>query len=162
MVEKVYIYTDGACLGNPGPGGIGIVLKYGNKFREISEGYRNTTNNRMELMAVITALSALKMDKLDITITTDSAYVVNAVTRGWVFDWVNKNFKNKKNADLWLKFLEHYRKHHIELKWIEGHSGHLYNEKCDNLAKKAAKDPQKIDFVFEESYLSHKSLFNHE
>lgn len=149
--RKIYIYTDGSCLGNPGKGGIGVVLKYGNKIREISAGYRKTTNNRMELLAVIEGLSALKKEKLEVVITSDSSYVVNSVNKGWVFGWVKNNFRNKKNADLWLRFLELYEKQQVELRWIEGHSGHVYNERCDVLAKNAAYNPGNIDHNFEES-----------
>jgi len=140
-IQKLNIYTDGACFGNPGPGGVGIVLKYGNVSKEISKGYLHTTNNRMELMAVIEALLALKKDNLDIIVYSDSSYVVNAVKKGWLFNWIKKDFKGKKNQDLWMKFFDLYKKHNIEFKWIEGHAGHPENERCDILAKMGAQNP---------------------
>src|SRR5262249_51917529 len=108
---QVQIYTDGSSRGNPGPGGYGTILIYGNHTKELSQGYKNTTNNRMELMAVIAGLEALNKDGLDVVITSDSKYVVDAVEQGWVFGWQKKNFKDKKNADLWLRLLESYKKH---------------------------------------------------
>jgi len=146
---KVIIYTDGSSLGNPGPGGCAAILIYGNKRLEISRGYKNTTNNRMELLAVILALEALKKDNLNVIIYSDSNYVVNAVEKKWVFDWVKNGFKKKKNADLWMKFLELYHKNNISLQWVEAHAGILENEKCDLLAKKAAENPLYHDDEFE-------------
>lgn len=138
MSQQLIIYTDGAARGNPGPGGYGILLKWGNKVKEISQGFRKTTNNRMELMAVIVALQHLKKDGLDIVIYTDSSYVVNSVEKGWVFDWVKKGFKGKKNADLWRIFLDYYRKHRIKFQWVKGHANNPGNNRCDELATTAA------------------------
>ena len=135
---EITIYTDGAARGNPGPGGFGIVLLSGVHRKEISAGYRHTTNNRMELMAAIVALESLKIPGSNVTIYTDSRYVADAVTKGWVFDWVKKRFKDKKNPDLWLRFLELYKKHKIKFVWVKGHAGHPQNERCDELATYAA------------------------
>jgi ribonuclease HI len=135
---QVQIYTDGASRGNPGPGGLGVILLYGRHRKEISEGYRLTTNNRMELLAVIRGLEALARDGLDIVITSDSKYVVDAVEKGWVFNWKKKGFKGKKNVDLWKQFLDLYPKHNIKFKWIKGHNQHPLNERCDELAVEAA------------------------
>ncbi|HXH18828.1 MAG TPA: ribonuclease HI [Chitinophagales bacterium] len=135
----VEIYTDGAAQGNPGPGGYGVILKYGRNVKELSAGYKLTTNNRMELMAVIAGLEALTKDNQDVVIVSDSKYVVDAVEKGWLFSWVKTGFKKKKNKDLWLRFLQSYKKHHVKFHWIKGHNEHPYNERCDELAVKAAQ-----------------------
>jgi len=137
-MAKVEIYTDGSARGSPGPGGYGVVLKYGDKEKELSQGFRKTTNNRMELMAVIVGLEALTREGLDVDIYSDSKYVVEAVNQKWVFGWQKKGFKDKKNPDLWIRFLEVYKKHHIKFHWIKGHNEHFYNERCDVLATEAA------------------------
>lgn len=137
--KTIIMYTDGAASGNPGPGGFGVVLKAGNHRKEISEGYRQTTNNRMELLAVIRGLEAIKWKKAKIKIYTDSRYVSEAINRGWLFDWEKKSFKKRKNTDLWKKFLELYRKHNVEINWIKGHSEIPENERCDHLAVEAGK-----------------------
>ncbi len=136
---EITIYTDGSALGNPGPGGYGIVLKAGKYRKELSGGFRNTTNNRMELLAVILALEALKIPDSEVTIFSDSSYVVNAVEKGWVFAWQKKLFKGKKNPDLWKRFLKIYPKHKVNLKWVKGHAGIPENERCDTLAVAAAR-----------------------
>lgn len=136
---QVEIYTDGASKGNPGPGGYGVILKYGDKTKELSGGFRKTTNNRMELLAVIKGLEALNKPNLDVVVVSDSKYVVDAVEKGWVFGWVKKDFKGKKNKDLWLRFLELYKKHKIKMVWVKGHNEHPYNERCDQLAVAAAE-----------------------
>lgn len=137
-MKKIEIYTDGACSGNPGKGGWGAVLVYKDKEKEISGGEAQTTNNRMELTAVIEALSALK-DPCEVTLTTDSKYVCDAINKGWVFSWKNNNWKkaDKKpalNVDLWEKLLSLLEKHKVEFVWVKGHNGHKYNERCDALA----------------------------
>lgn len=137
MACEVTIYTDGAASGNPGPGGYGVVLISGKHRREISEGYRFTTNNRMELLAVIAGLEALKKQDCKVEIYTDSRYVADAVERGWVFQWESKNFKKKKNADLWIRFLKVFRKHKVRFIWVKGHSGNDENNLCDKLAVEA-------------------------
>mgnify|MGYP006443130299 CR=1 FL=1 len=138
---EITIFTDGSALGNPGPGGYGIVLKAGRHRKELSGGFRKTTNNRMELLAVILALEALKNPESRAVIYSDSSYVVNAVEKGWVFNWAKKGFKGKKNPDLWRRFLEIYPKHKPELKWVKGHAGIPENERCDRLAVEAAQQP---------------------
>ncbi|MFY0643041.1 MAG: ribonuclease HI [Bacteroidia bacterium] len=141
MKEEIVIYTDGSSLGNPGPGGFAAVMRYKDFYKELSGGYKKTTNNRMELMAVIAALEALNAmaeDKL-IRIFTDSTYVMHAVTKGWVFNWQKKGFKEKANPDLWRRFLKIYPKYDVEFEWVKGHSGVKENERCDVLAKKAAQ-----------------------
>ncbi len=142
MAEKtIIIYTDGAASGNPGPGGLGVVMKMDQLRKEISEGYRLTTNNRMELLAIIRALEAIKWKKARVKIFTDSKYVSEAINQGWVWGWEKKNFQKKKNPDLWKRFLELYRKHNIEINWIKGHANNPENECCDRLAVAAYKKP---------------------
>jgi ribonuclease HI len=138
MKDVLEIFTDGASRGNPGKGGYGIVLKWKSTRKEMSGGYRYTTNNRMELLAVIIALESLTRTGLQIRITTDSKYVVDAVEKKWVFAWVQKQFKDKKNKDLWLRFLDLYKKHDIRFHWVRGHASHAENNRCDELATQAA------------------------
>ena len=133
------IYTDGAARGNPGRGGYGVVMMYGDKKKELSAGYRHTTNNRMELMAVIVALGALKKKGLSLTIYTDSQYIVNAITKGWLDTWIKTDFKGgKKNKDLWLQFYALASGFSIVFKWVKGHAANVYNNRCDQLATSAA------------------------
>jgi ribonuclease HI len=134
MPNEIIIYTDGAASGNPGPGGYGVVLISGKHRLEKSEGYRLTTNNRMELLAVIAGLEALKIPDSKVVIYTDSKYVADAVEKGWVFQWESKLFKKKKNPDLWIRFLKIYRKHKVRFVWIKGHANNTENEICDRLA----------------------------
>lgn len=136
MIE---IYTDGAASGNPGPGGYGVILRSGSHYKELSAGYRMTTNNRMELLAVIVGLQALKTPGQQVTIFSDSKYVVDSVEKKWVFGWLKTGFKGKKNKDLWMQFLEMYKKHHVKFVWIKGHNSHPENERCDQLAVAASK-----------------------
>ena len=134
-MEKVYIYTDGSSLGNPGPGGWGVVMKFRDKVKELSGGEKFTTNNRMELLAVIESLESIKVNKYPIEIYSDSKYVVDSISKGWVFNWVKKpNFGGKKNEDLWRRFLKVYPNFNITLNWVKGHNGHPENERCDKLA----------------------------
>ena len=135
---QIVIYTDGAARGNPGPGGLGVVMKFGKHRRELSEGYRLTTNNRMELLAVIRGLEALKRDDLSVKIYTDSRYVSDAINKGWIFNWETKRFKNKKNVDLWQLFLKLYRKYRVQFIWVKGHASIPENERCDRLAVEAS------------------------
>lgn len=137
-MKKVLIFTDGACSGNPGPGGWGAVLRYGSTEKELSGGEAQTTNNRMELTACIEALKALK-EPCDVTLTTDSQYVANGITKGWAESWRKNDWKkaDKKpalNSDLWQELLELINKHTVEIIWIKGHAGHPENERCDRLA----------------------------
>lgn len=138
---RITIYTDGASRGNPGPGGYGTVMLAGPYRKEMSEGFRKTTNNRMELLAVIKGLEALKKEGSEVLVYSDSKYVVDAVTKGWIWGWVKKGFKGKKNEDLWRRFLEIYQKHKVEFKWVKGHAGTVENERCDQLAVQAAAMP---------------------
>ena len=135
---EIVIYTDGAARGNPGPGGLGVVMIYGKHRRELAEGYALTTNNRMELLAVIRGLEALKRKDLSVKIYTDSRYVADAVNKGWVFSWETKRFKKKKNVDLWQRFLELYREYKVEFIWVKGHASIPENERCDRLAVEAS------------------------
>ena len=135
---SVIIYTDGSAKGNPGNGGYGVVLISGIHRKEISEGYRLTTNNRMELLAVIIGLESLKTKKENVTVYSDSKYVVDAVNKKWVFGWEKKNFNKKKNPDLWIRFLKTFRKQKISFTWVKGHANNKENERCDVLAVQAA------------------------
>ncbi|HXB12969.1 MAG TPA: ribonuclease HI [Bacteroidia bacterium] len=149
-MHKVIIYTDGAAQGNPGRGGYGVVMMSGDKRKEISHGYRLTTNNRMELLSVIVALEALKKDGMDITIYSDSKYVVDAVNKHWVFGWVKKGFKGKKNVDLWKRFLIIYALHKPKFVWVKGHASNKENERCDELAVAAAQGSHlSVDTAYE-------------
>jgi len=141
MPGKIIIYTDGAARGNPGPGGYGVILMSGKHRLEKSEGYKLTTNNRMELLAVISGLEALKIPGSAVIVYTDSKYVADAVEKGWVFQWESKNFKKKKNQDLWIRFLKVYRQHTVNFIWIKGHNNNPENEKCDRLAVEASFKP---------------------
>lgn len=140
MKNPIIVYTDGAASGNPGPGGLGVVMKFKQLRKEISEGYQLTTNNRMELLAVIRALEAIKWENAEVKIYTDSKYVSEAINQGWVFNWEKKGYKKKKNPDLWKRFMNLYRKHTVELIWVKGHANIPENERCDQLAVKAYKE----------------------
>ena len=145
------IYTDGASRGNPGPGGYGAILKWGNTEKELAQGYRKTTNNRMELMAVIAALEALTKEGLSITIYSDSQYVVKAVEQGWLKNWIATDFKGgKKNKDLWLRYHALSKKHHVKFVWVKGHASNAFNNRCDILATTAADGGRLlVDEVYE-------------
>lgn len=130
----IYLYTDGASSGNPGPGGYGIVLKCGSLRKEMSGGFRCTTNNRMELLAVIIGLETIKWENASVEIWSDSSYVVKAVNEGWLENWRRKGFAKVKNPDLWKRFLEVYHRHRVTFHWLKGHAGHPENERCDALA----------------------------
>jgi ribonuclease HI len=150
MQKKIVIYTDGASKGNPGPGGYGVVLIYGSHKKELSKGYKRTTNNRMELMAVIAGLEALKKEHLDITIYSDSQYIVKAIEEGWLEKWIKTNFKGgKKNKDLWMRYYELSENHNIRFVWVKGHAENIYNNRCDILATTAAGGP---DLIIDEGY----------
>jgi ribonuclease HI len=137
MAELV-IYTDGSSRGNPGPGGYGAILQWGHVRKEIAQGYRKTTNNRMELMAVIAAIEMLTRENVSVTVYSDSSYVVNAIEKGWLFGWIKIGFKGKKNADLWTRFYGLYKKHKIKFVWVKGHADNPMNNRCDELATGAA------------------------
>ena len=131
---SIILYTDGAASGNPGPGGYGVVLKCGSLRKEMSGGYARTTNNRMELMAVIVGLEAVKWEHAVIEVYSDSSYVVKAITENWITGWQQRGWKKVKNVDLWIRFLEVYRQHQVTFHWLKGHAGHPENERCDRLA----------------------------
>jgi len=147
---EVNIYTDGASRGNPGPGGYGIIMLYGEHRLELSQGYTHTTNNRMELLAIIVALEKLKKTGLNVHCYTDSKYVVDSVEKKWVFGWEKKKFKGKKNPDLWKRFLKIYPSQKIKFHWIKGHNDHPLNERCDELAVEAALGS---DHLIDQGYL---------
>ena len=134
----IQIYTDGASRGNPGPGGYGVVLLSGPHRKEMSQGFKCTTNNRMELLAVIVALEELKQEGSEVVVYSDSKYVVDAIEKKWVFGWVKKGFKDKKNPDLWQRCLKIYAKHKVKLVWVKGHASNPENNRCDELAVAAA------------------------
>ena len=138
MANSIIVYTDGSALGNPGPGGYGIVMMAGNHRKELSQGFRLTTNNRMELLAVIVALETIKNDGATVNVYSDSKYVVDAVEKGWLFNWAKKGFKDKKNPDLWKRFLRIYPRHEVRFEWVKGHANIPENERCDQLAVAAA------------------------
>jgi len=156
---KVEIFTDGSALGNPGPGGYGVILRSGRHYKEISAGYKLTTNNRMELLAVIIGLEALKKAGTEVFVYSDSTYVVKAVEEGWLNNWKAKGFKNKKNVDLWKRYLEAAQKHKVRFIWVKGHAGHPQNEKCDKLAVKAASAPEQE--LLEDSGFTESRLLLH-
>jgi ribonuclease HI len=140
-MTEIKIYTDGASRGNPGPGGYGTILMSGVYAKELSEGYALTTNNRMELLAVIVGLEALKKAPCNVTVFSDSKYVVNTIEKNWIQSWCKNGFKNKKNKDLWLRYLDVAKKHYVKFVWVKGHDGNVYNERCDRLAVKASESP---------------------
>lgn len=148
------IYTDGAARGNPGPGGYGIVLLWGNKKKEMSAGYRLTTNNRMELLAVIVALETLTKKNISLTIYTDSQYIVNSIEKKWLDNWIRTDFKGgKKNKDLWLRYHAIAKHYTIRFKWVKGHADNEWNNRCDELATAAADGKHLlIDEVYEQEH----------
>ncbi len=149
-MAEIIIYTDGAAKGNPGNGGYGTILISGKFRKELSEGYRLTTNNRMELLAVIVGLEALKTENNDVTIYSDSKYVIDSIEKNWIVNWLKTDFKGKKNKDLWLQLLQTYKKQKVKFVWVKGHSGNIENENCDKLAVKASeKKTLLIDEVYE-------------
>ena len=154
MGKKITIFTDGAARGNPGPGGYGVVMQTDRHKKELSEGYKLTTNNRMELLAVIVGLEALRFMGSEVVIYTDSKYIADAVNKGWLTEWERKAFRKKKNADLWKRFLKVYRQHDVTIKWVEGHSGIQGNERCDRLAVEAS---EKRELLEDEGYLQEKA-----
>lgn len=158
--SEIYLFTDGSASGNPGPGGWAAILRCGSLEKELSGGFRLTTNNRMELLAVIRGLQAIRWENARVEVYSDSSYVVNAVNEGWLVKWEQSGWKSKKNVDLWLEFLEVYRRHRVTFHWIKGHAGHPENERCDSLAVLsgslgAALPP---DEVFENEILNKRTL----
>jgi ribonuclease HI len=158
-LSNISIYTDGAAQGNPGRGGYGIVMLSGPHRKEMSQGYRLTTNNRMELLSVIVALETIKKEGAYVTVFSDSKYVVDAVEKGWVFNWAKKGFSGKKNGDLWLRFLKIYPKHKVKFIWVKGHADNVENNRCDYLAVEATKLAYvEIDHGYEKT-LSNPGMF---
>lgn len=152
MSHQIHIYTDGAAKGNPGNGGYGVVMELvgTNYKKEFYEGFRHTTNNRMELLAVIVGLEKITKPNMKVLVVSDSKYVVDAVEKKWVFGWEKKGFKDKKNPDLWMRFLKIYRQHQVDFKWIKGHNNHPQNERCDELAVMASGLPNlSVDAFYE-------------
>jgi ribonuclease HI len=152
MSHQVHIYTDGAAKGNPGNGGYGVVMELaGTNYRkEFYEGFRLTTNNRMELLAVIVGLEKLSKPNMKVLVVSDSRYVIDSVVKGWVFGWEKKGFSGKKNQDLWMRFLRIYRKHKVDFHWVKGHNSHPQNERCDELAVMASMQPKlSVDAFYE-------------
>ena len=148
-MKRIQLYSDGACSGNPGPGGYGVILKYNEHEKEFSAGYKLTTNNRMELMAIIVGLESLK-EKCKVDVFSDSKYIVDAINQGWALKWEANNWKrNKKemakNIDLWVRLLDLLEKHDVTMNWVKGHAGHPENERCDELAVAASASPTLID-----------------
>jgi len=147
---NIVVYTDGSSRGNPGPGGYGTVMMSGQYRKELSQGFVKTTNNRMELLAVIVALEEIKNAGANVTVYSDSKYVVDSIEKKWVFGWQKKNFKDKKNPDLWKRFLKIFPKHKLQMVWVKGHANNTENERCDKLAVDAAKGDNLIpDLGFE-------------
>ena len=134
----IEIFTDGSSRGNPGPGGYGVILRCGEHYKELSAGFPETTNNRMELTAVIAGLEAVRRPDAEIILYSDSKYVVDSVNKGWVFGWERKNFEKRLNADLWIRFLAVYRRHRVRFVWVKGHADNPMNNRCDQLAVAAA------------------------
>ncbi len=156
---QIELFTDGSAKGNPGKGGYGLILRAGKShYKEMSQGFRLTTNNRMELLSVIVGLEALKQEGSRVTVYSDSKYVVESVEKGWVFNWYRTQFKGKKNADLWLRFLRIYTRHKVKLVWIKGHAGHPENERCDQLAVAASDKPNLPPDEGYESSLSQQAI----
>ena len=148
-MKRIQLYSDGACSGNPGPGGYGVILKYNEHEKEFSAGYKSTTNNRMEMMAIIVGLESLN-EVCQVDVYSDSKYIVDAVNQGWALKWEANNWKrNKKemakNIDLWIRLLDLLEKHKVTMNWVKGHAGHPQNERCDELAAAAAAEPSLID-----------------
>lgn len=150
----IKLFTDGAAKGNPGPGGYGAILKFAGHAKELSQGYRLTTNNRMELLGVIAGLEAIKKLGIPVTVYSDSKYVVEAVKQGWLWGWEKKDFKNKANPDLWKRYIPLHKKFRPEFVWIKGHAGHVENERCDVLAVSAAEG---YELLIDEEYEKSKS-----
>jgi ribonuclease HI len=150
LATQITIYTDGAAKGNPGPGGYGLILQSGPHYKEVSEGFRLTTNNRMELLSVIVGLEMLKTDGCEVTVYSDSKYVVDSVEKKWIEGWVRRGWKNVKNPDLWKRYLAIAENHNVRFKWIRGHNGHQMNERCDFLAVEASLGKDlKVDAWYE-------------
>jgi len=157
----IYLYTDGAASGNPGPGGWGAILRCAGLEKEMSGGFARTTNNRMELLAVIKGLEAIRWHNAEVEVWSDSSYVVNAINEGWLANWEKKGFAKVKNVDLWIRFLRLYRSHRVVFHWLKGHAGHPENERCDALAVEAGAGAvaRGVTLPEDEGYISQETLF---
>lgn len=149
QTPSIIIYTDGASRGNPGPGGYGAVLLSGVHRKELSQGFRLTTNNRMELLSVIVALESIKVSNTNVTVYSDSKYVVDAIEKRWIYGWIKKGWKDVKNVDLWQRFLVIYKQHTVKFIWVKGHASNVENNRCDALAVVAALSS---DVLVDEGY----------
>lgn len=159
-IDLIEIFTDGSAKGNPGKGGYGAILRYKGKVKELSQGYRLTTNNRMELLAVIVALESLKTVEIPVKIYSDSKYVLDSITKGWIFNWQKTGFKGKKNKDLWLRYLKLHPKFNLSFEWVRGHNGHPENERCDFLAVNASDQSNlSIDEIYEQENKGETGFF---
>lgn len=160
MFDGIEIFTDGSSRGNPGPGGFGVLMRYKGQMKEISQGFRKTTNNRMELLAVITGLEAVKNRELPVKVYSDSKYVIDSITKKWVYGWMKKGFAGKKNKDLWMRYLNAERGLKLSFEWVRGHNGHAENERCDVLAVEAAlnRSAHLIDSFFEAEELNQAGI----
>ncbi|HEY1040871.1 MAG TPA: ribonuclease HI [Bacteroidia bacterium] len=149
---QIHIYTDGACSGNPGPGGYGIVMLAGPHRKEMYEGFRKTTNNRMELLSVIVALESIKKENADVVVFSDSKYVVDAIEKNWIGGWIRRGWTKVKNVDLWKRLIPAMKKHKVKFVWVKGHASNVENNRCDEMAVAATKLPNlHVDWGFEES-----------
>ena len=154
-MDIIQIYCDGSARNNgKGPGGWGVVLKYKEHTKELSGSFRRTTNNRMELIAVINALSSIKKDGVSIEIYSDSRYVIDSVERKWVFNWQKQGFVHRTNADLWMQFLELYQKFNIKMIWVKGHASNIYNNRCDTIATCASSNENRENWLVDIFYES--------
>lgn len=158
-MSGITIYTDGAAKGNPGPGGYGAIMQSGPHYKEISQGFRLTTNNRMELLSVIVCLEMLKLDGCEVTVYSDSKYVVDSVEKRWIAGWIKRGWKDVKNPDLWKRYLDVAKRHSVRFKWIKGHNGHPMNERCDFLAVEASNSSSLLIDAWYEAHKQDAGMF---
>ncbi|MEN9640395.1 MAG: hypothetical protein RLZZ262_2264 [Bacteroidota bacterium] len=159
MSVAITIYTDGAAKGNPGPGGYGLIMQSGDHYKEFSQGFRLTTNNRMELLSVIVGLEKIKVAKARVVVVSDSKYVVDAIDKKWIDGWIKRGWKNVKNPDLWKRYLQIAAQHHVKMHWVKGHNGHPMNERCDTLAVAASNGSNLAVDVWYEANKERQDLF---
>lgn len=159
MAISITIYTDGAAKGNPGPGGYGLIMQSGEHYKEFSQGFRLTTNNRMELLSVIVGLEKIKAPGARVVVVSDSKYVVDAVDKKWIEGWIKRGWKNVKNPDLWKRYLQVAAQHHVKMHWVKGHNGHPMNERCDALAVAASESKNLLTDTWYEANKERQDLF---
>jgi ribonuclease HI len=159
LAISITIYTDGAAKGNPGPGGYGLIMQSGEHYKEFSQGFRLTTNNRMELLSVIVGLEKIKAPGARVVVVSDSKYVVDAVEKKWIEGWIKRGWKNVKNPDLWKRYLQVAAQHHVKMHWVKGHNGHPMNERCDALAVAASMEPNLPIDIWYEANKERQDLF---